>query len=141
MLDLANQSIPGCKDDQGFDEYQSEGVIGCGSAWAYPYFITYIILVVLIVLNLLLAVVVEGFAESKKENDAVINPSQIDEFLDKWAEYDPKGTGLITPEEFLFILHDLFPPIGLKEETVLKYSYELDCKPLYLHLLVTIIPM
>ena len=100
MLDLSNTDIAGCRSGQTFEDYATEGVIGCGSVVAYPYFISYVVIVMLIVLNLLLAVVVEGFAESKKENDAVINPAQIDEFLDKWSEYDPQGTGLIKPDEF-----------------------------------------
>lgn len=128
MLELANTDISGCKNNQSFSEYESEGVLGCGWGVAYPYFITYIILIRLTLLNLLLAVAVEGFSESQKEDEAVINPTQLDEFLDRWAEYDPRGTGLIRPEEFLFILHELFPPVGVKEETTLKYTYSLDCK-------------
>ena len=127
MLTLGNSNLPGCKNSQSYTDYQNEGVLGCGWGVAYPYFISYILLVRLTILNLLLAVVIEGFSESKKESDAVINPEQLDQFLEKWAEYDPKGTGLVRPEEFLFIIHDLYPPVGLREESTLKYTYDLDC--------------
>ena len=63
-------------------------------------------------INLLLAVVVEGYTECRKENDAVITPSQMDDFLNKWSEYDPHGTGLVSPENFAFIIFDLVPPLG-----------------------------
>lgn len=128
MLELGDPEIPGCKNNQSYSEIQSEGVLGCGWGVSYPYFISFILIVRLTILNLLLAVVIEGFRDAKKENDAVINPAEIDEFLEKWAQYDPKGTGLIRPEELLFILHDLHSPIGLKEANALKYNFNLDCK-------------
>ena len=46
-------------------------------------------------LNLFLAKVVEGYTELRKENDAIITPALMDEFLVKWSEFDPEGTGFI----------------------------------------------
>lgn len=77
----------------------------------------------MILINLFLAVVVGGYIDSKKENEAIISPSQMDELLEKWAEYDPHGTGLLTPEQFAFLVHDLSPPLGLKDDN-LKYEYD-----------------
>jgi len=104
---------------------QANGILGCGTRLAYPYFISYVCIVTLILTNLFLAVVVGGYMESKKENEAVISPAQIDEFLDKWAEYDPQGTGLISPEQFAFLIHDLPQPLGLKDNASVRYEYDL----------------
>lgn len=99
--------------------------MGCGTSIAYPYFLSYLILISNIVIYLFLAVVIGGYAESKKENEAVITPNQMEEFLDKWSEYDPQGTGFLTPEQFAFLIHDLPPPLGLKDENSVKYEYDI----------------
>ena len=62
------------QDDQDYDDRKENGILGCGSPIAYIYFLTYIILVTLILINLFLAAVIGGYIESKKENEAVINP-------------------------------------------------------------------
>jgi hypothetical protein len=128
MLEAANLNIPGCIDGQTYSDMQTQGVIGCGTAFAYPYFITYIILVTLILVYLFLAIVIGGYADCKKESEAIILPHQMEEFLDKWAEYDPLGTGFISPEAFAFLIHDLPPPIGVKDDTTIKYEFDATCK-------------
>ena len=102
-------------------------MLGCGTWLAYPYFISYVYIVTLILVNLFLAIVVGGYIESKKENEAVITPGQMDEFLDKWAEYDPQGTGFVTPNEYAFLIHDLPQPLGLKDNASVRYEYDLSC--------------
>lgn len=104
---------------------QADGIIGCGTYIAYPFFISYIIVVTLILINLFLAIVVGGYVESKKESEAVISPNQMEEFLDKWAEYDPQGDGIITPEQYAFLIHDLPQPLGQKDNASVKYEYDL----------------
>lgn len=89
MRALANQNIEGCKTHQTYADRQTEGILGCGSSFSYPYFLSYILLITLILINLFLAAVIGGYVESKKENEAAINPHQMEDFLDKWREYDP----------------------------------------------------
>lgn len=48
--------------------------------------------------------------------------------FDKWAEYDPKGTGILSPEKFAFFIHDIPPPIGLKDNNSVKYEGDLSSK-------------
>lgn len=94
----------------------------------YPYFLSYIFLVTLILIYLFLAIVTGGYTDSKKESDAVISPSHWDEFIDKWAEYDPLGTGFITPEQLAFLVHDLPPPIGVKDDSSIKFEFDIQAK-------------
>lgn len=116
-----------CVDNQTYLEISKEGIKGCGSAWSYPFFLSFIIIVPLMSINLFLAVIVEGYIESLKENEAIITPNQMEEFIDKWAEYDPTGTGFINPESMAFLLHELHPPIGLKDDSV-KFEYDIQSK-------------
>ncbi len=84
------------------------------------------IIIPMMAMNLFLAVVVEGYFESLRENEAIINPQQMDSFLEKWSEYDPGGEGYLTPEQFAFLLHELHPPVGVKDDNV-KFEYDLNC--------------
>ena len=53
-----------CVSDQDYDERQRDGILGCGSFVAYPFFLTYMILMAMLVFNLFVAVVLAGFAEA-----------------------------------------------------------------------------
>ena len=63
-------------------------------------------------LNLILANVIEGYSKLRKENEALLTPSLIKQLLEKWSEYDPKGTGFISIMEYIFLINDLRPPLG-----------------------------
>lgn len=82
----------------------------------------------MIFINLFLAIVIGGYIDSRKENEAIINSKQIEELLDKWAEYDPQGTGILSAENYVFLIHDLPPPLGLKDENSVKYEYDIVSK-------------
>jgi hypothetical protein len=76
----------------------------------------------IIIVNLFLAIVIEGFFEILLENEAIINKSQLFEFLIKWSDYDPEGTGFITFEDLIFLLFELPPPLGFKVDNI-KYNF------------------
>ena len=63
-------------------------------------------------MNLFVAVVLQGFQESTKENEAAIVPMQYELFLEKWNQYDNEGIGLLDSMYISFILNDIQPPIG-----------------------------
>ena len=114
---------PGCDPDQTQMDRMVRGVKGCGTPWAYPYFISFILLVPLMTINLFMAIVIEGYFISENEHESVINQKHIEELLSKWSEYDPHGTGFLHYENLVFLLHELHPPIGLKDKNL---NYDLD---------------
>ena len=44
----------------------------CGSSFAYPYFISFTILVTMLIMNLSIAAVIEGLDTAKKENMGIV---------------------------------------------------------------------
>jgi len=40
-------------------------------------------------MSLFLAMIIESYSDCILENTAIISPSQIDDFLLKWSDYDP----------------------------------------------------
>lgn len=122
MFEYANLK-PGCSSNQSYEDIVLNGVKGCGTGWSYPYFISFVLLVPLMIINLFMAIVIEGYFISENEHESIINQKHIDELLKKWSEYDPKGTGFISYENLVFMLHELYPPIGLKDKNL---NYDLD---------------
>lgn len=121
MFDFALDK-KGCQTDQTYVGIQEHGVQGCGTWLAYIYFISYILLMRIIMVNLFLAIVIEGFFETLLEEEAVISSVQMQDFLTKWSEYDPTGSGFITFEDLIFLLNELPPPLGFKEDNM-KYNF------------------
>lgn len=113
---------PGCIQTPSYEDIEKYGIKGCGTNWSFPYFISFVLLVPMMIINLFMAIVIEGFFISEHEHESVINQKNIEEFLDKWSEYDPSGSGFISYENMAFLLHDLYPPIGMKD---MNLNYDL----------------
>lgn len=123
---------PSCRTNQTYQEIISQGVNGCGTWLSYPYFLSLVILLRLVMTNLFLAIVIEGYLETLKESDALINPFQMEEIIEKWSEYDPQGTGFISPEDLAFLLYELPAPLGFKDDNthiIKNYEYQSKLDP------------
>jgi hypothetical protein len=46
----------------------TDGILGCGTTVSYFFYVTFIITVQMIIMNLFVAVVIEGFSSSTSEN-------------------------------------------------------------------------
>ena len=84
----------------------------CGTFLAYPYFISFTVLVTMLIMNLSIAAVIEGLETAKKENMGIVQGDEIEIFLDYWQFYDPMATGWITLKSLVFLLYELPPPMG-----------------------------
>ena len=100
-------------DEQTYDEMQENGIKEWGSQVAYPYFITFVILISFTIMNLSIAAIIDGLRAAKRDEEFIITGSQIDELVDLWSEYDPKATGWISVESLAMLIYELPPPIGL----------------------------
>ncbi|CEG50199.1 voltage-gated ion channel superfamily [Plasmopara halstedii] len=119
MHDLASYS-PGCVDDPPYDPnmcgfHDFEGCIplnGCGNPIAYGFFCTFTLLVTYVMLNLTIAVILEGFSLSHEDEEPLFEPELLDEFQTKWADIDPKATGFVKVDKLLLLINLLKPPLG-----------------------------
>ena len=71
---------------------------------SYVYFVSFMILLSMIIMNLSVAAVIEGLNEARKENCGIVGGDDIDFLMERWKDYDPKGTGFIQYEYFVFLL-------------------------------------
>ena len=79
---------------------------------SYPFFISFTVIVTMLIMNLSVAAVIEGLDTAKKENLGIIQGDEIEELIDYWEDYDPNATGWITMTDLVFLLYELPPPLG-----------------------------
>lgn len=107
----------------------SKDLDNCGSFLAIPFFITFVLLISIIMLNLFTAVIIENFEKQQDQDQWRLHPSMLDEFVDLWGEYDD-GSTTIHPKSLEQLLIKLPPPLGLghyaDNNDVLKFVYDLD---------------
>jgi hypothetical protein len=81
---LLGQQPPHCSYEAGT----------CGSWAAIPYFISFVLLITIVMLNLFTAVIIENFEKQQEQDKWKLNPHTLEEFVELWSEYDD-GTGTI----------------------------------------------
>lgn len=66
----------------------ADGASDCGTWVAAPYFVSYIITVSIIMLNLFTAVIIENFEKQQQSENWVVQPSVLEDFAELWATFD-----------------------------------------------------
>lgn len=74
-----------------------EGRLGCGTKFIHLYFFCLVLVVKFILINILIAFVLDSYVNLKKENINIITKEDYDLLLNLWQDYDPQGTGWIKP--------------------------------------------
>jgi hypothetical protein len=105
----------------------------CGSAGAPMYFITFVIFGSFITLNLLIAVVLDNFSNSKKEEGVTVTDDDIDAFAVAWSRVDPRATGFIPVTRVATLIKLAPPPLGVKGSKIsrlglLRFQKNLNLK-------------
>ena len=70
----------------------------------------------MMMVNLFIAVVLEGFSSTNKEHTGVVTQKDYQDFIDKWLEFDPEATGWINLEDLIFLMHIVDQPLGSWDE-------------------------
>lgn len=84
----------------------------CGTIISFAYFLSFTVLVSMLIMNLSVAAVIEGLDTARKENMGIVAGDEIDDLIDLWQQYDEKATGWISKENLIFLLYELPPPLG-----------------------------
>ena len=100
-------SAPGrCSDAEGT----------CGGRIApVVFFITFVVLEAMVMLNLIVAVVLDTFAEEDKAEEMKLNKGQIEAFVEAWKEVDPEATHFMPTKDLRNLLMLLDRPLGFRD--------------------------
>ncbi|KAE9048858.1 hypothetical protein PR002_g169 [Phytophthora rubi] len=85
---------------------------GCGSPIAYLYFCSFTMLITYILLNIFIAVILEGFANEKDQANGVLLPQHYENFVATWSILDPEATGMIEWHLLPKLIQQLDEPLG-----------------------------
>ncbi|CAK4097447.1 unnamed protein product [Aphanomyces euteiches] len=85
---------------------------GCGNSLILPFMYVFFLIMGYIGINLFSGIVVDAIGDSS--SDCPVNANTLAEFSDRWAQFDPMGTGFITAEELADFLYTVYPPFGFK---------------------------
>ena len=76
-------------------------------------------------LNLFIAVVIEGFSSVNKEHTGVVTHKDYVKFVDAWLNFDHDASGWISLEDLVFFMFILESPLGRKDMIDQKYMEQL----------------
>ncbi|KAL3321146.1 Voltage-dependent L-type calcium channel subunit alpha-1C [Cichlidogyrus casuarinus] len=83
----------------------------CGNWITYPYFISFYIMCSFLIINLFVAVIMDNF-DYLTRDWSILGPHHLDEFVTKWAEYDPDAKGRVRHLDVVTMLGKINPPLG-----------------------------
>jgi len=89
--------------------------LGGAYEWAWLYFCSYIVIGAYMILNLLIAIVLETFQRVMKLEEAIVKPLHVTGFLEVWTAFDPEQFSFIDAvqlKEFLRRLEEPLWPAG-----------------------------
>ena len=86
----------------------------CGTQVAPLYFISFVVIGSFVVLNLLIAVVLDNFSMAKDEAEKGITSDDLRVFRKTWSRFDPQGTGFVKAKEAANLILYMSPPMGLE---------------------------
>jgi hypothetical protein len=88
----------------------------CGNSLAsYAFFCMYFLLANYILLNLLVAIIIDSLVLVTDMHEGIVKPADIDQFRIGWAELDPDGDSMIPIDKVCNLIIRVNWPLGLKD--------------------------
>eukprot|EP00927_Polykrikos_kofoidii_P049818 TRINITY_DN43828_c0_g1_i1.p1 TRINITY_DN43828_c0_g1~~TRINITY_DN43828_c0_g1_i1.p1 ORF type:complete len:1217 (-),score=173.85 TRINITY_DN43828_c0_g1_i1:14-3556(-) len=113
LMDDIVSDRAGCTSrTQTYDEYQRDGPRGCGSILGYPYFSSYVVVVKIVLVNLIIGIVLDGFT-FVQDIDATKDFSVLMKHLvSAWRRRDTLLCGFLPFDSVTRILAEVLEPVG-----------------------------
>ena len=109
VLDAAMVQPPLCDPTKGSGGI-SKG--NCGNKLvAVLFFVSYIVLIVLIIINMYIAVILENFNQAQSQDEAGITEDDLEAYYVCWENFDPKATQFIKYSQLPDFIDALDPPL------------------------------
>ena len=75
------------------------------------YFVSYMIIINLIIINMYIAVILENFNQAQSQDEAGITEDDLEQYYVVWEEFDPKATQFIKYSQLPDFIDALEPPL------------------------------
>ena len=116
-----------CTPDPAYDEKvcafnnYAEGCIpidGCGTPVAFPFFVSFTLLITFIMLNMFIGIICDGFSEISSGENTLLSMECYRTFIHKWQKYDPHATLYVRKDQLKNVLREVPLPLGFPPEVV-----------------------
>ncbi|EGR31551.1 hypothetical protein IMG5_107710 [Ichthyophthirius multifiliis] len=124
LIDLSQSMQPNsvCFSVTNYEDYQEKGINGCGNFLGTLFFILFQLIYTITILNLFIAIILEGFQKATNDQNSLIKPIIIQDFKKVWSNYDKKGTGFVKVQYLVDILSILDKPFGWADTKEISQS-------------------
>ncbi|CAD8095701.1 unnamed protein product [Paramecium sonneborni] len=124
MIDTLHEQSPNfaCNYMSNYNDYLIYGFNGCGTPYAYLYFISFHIIFSLMILNLLIASVLVAYEEHVKSEESAVSKYQLNDVLSLWRNYDPQGNGFINYKDFWKLSSEIAIIFGVAQDDLLDVN-------------------
>jgi len=106
-----------CVMNPSFSQFEAAGqTIGCGrEPWlTYTFFLLFVLSATMIMLNLFVAVILEGFGDQQYEGEKSLTDDQFQLFCARWLDFDIDANYVMDGDSVIAFLRSLPPPMGVK---------------------------
>ena len=105
-------------NDPSYIDYIKNGeTVGWGSVLGTLFFMSFILIVQLIFLNLFIAIILQGFDFMNKKANMILKDDHLLTYKDEWAKFDTKGTGFMEVQNMKAFLLKIGAPLGFDSVT------------------------
>ena len=103
--------LDGLNEDQVYD--------GCSPhpAAAIIYFCIFVIFCAFVMLNLVIAVILDNFQNSSSDDESPVSKDRLNEFITLWAKFDPYATYYMPASKLQYLIKELEEPLGIRGMT------------------------
>ncbi|XP_058643524.1 sodium channel, voltage-gated, type I-like, alpha isoform X2 [Onychostoma macrolepis] len=114
-----NGSESECDPNKTFPGSQVKGDCGNPSIGIF-FFVSYIIICFLIVVNMYIAVILENFSVATEESAEPLSEDDFDRFYEVWEKFDPKATQFMDYDKLSDFANSLDPPLRIPKPNRLQ---------------------
>ncbi|KAI2660901.1 Sodium channel protein type 2 subunit alpha [Labeo rohita] len=123
LAPMLNTNEPDCDPNKTFpgSEATSERKGDCGNPpIGIFFFVSYIIICFLIVVNMYIAVILENFSVATEESAEPLSEDDFDRFYEVWEKFDPKATQFMEYDKLSDFANSLDPPLRIPQPNRLQ---------------------
>lgn len=113
LMNEAASRQPGCLDDlQSPEDLERDGPLRCGTWLSYPFFISFTLMVSVVLMNLVVAVVLDGYLGVEQVERLKKLKVHTDEFIALWLQAESQSGGYLPLTAAVEMLSELGHPFG-----------------------------
>uniref|UniRef100_A0A671SK35 Sodium channel protein n=1 Tax=Sinocyclocheilus anshuiensis TaxID=1608454 RepID=A0A671SK35_9TELE len=112
LAPMLNTNESECNPNKTFPGSQVKGDCGNPPIGIF-FFVSYIIICFLIVVNMYIAVILENFSVATEESGEPLSEDDFDRFYEVWEKFDPKATQFMDYDKLSDFANSLDPPLRI----------------------------